>query len=127
MISPITDLVIRIKNGYMAGKSAITAPHSKFREEVLKKLKKLKYIEDYSVKGDVVKTIYVDLVTDDAPRFTDVRIISKPGQRMYISVGDMKPVMSGLGYAIISTPAGIKTNIEAKKENIGGELLFYIW
>lgn len=127
MISPITDLVIRIKNAYMADKPVIKSPYSKFREEVLKKLKKLRYIEDYSVKGEIVKTLTIELNVDGESRFTDVRIVSKPGQRMYISVKDMKPVMSGLGYAIISTPAGIKTNIEAKKENIGGELLFYIW
>ena len=127
MISPITDLIIRIKNAYMADKPRITAPYSKFREAVLKKLKSLKFVDDYSVKGDVVKTITIELNVDGSSRFTDVRIISKPGQRMYISAKEMKPVMSGLGYAIISTPTGIKTNIEAKKENIGGELLFYIW
>jgi small subunit ribosomal protein S8 len=126
-MSPVTDLVIRIKNGYMAKKYRITSPYSKFREAVLTKLKKLKYIDDFTVSGEVVKTFTIDLVSDDSNKFNDVKIISKPGQRMYIPVNELKPVMSGMGYAIISTPNGILTNIEAKKQNTGGELLFYIW
>lgn len=126
-MSPIIDLIIRIKNGYMAGKEKIESPYSKFREAVLQKLKKLKYIEDYKVVGNGIKKINITLTTDKDKRFTDVRPVSKPGQRIYIAVSELKPVMSGLGYAIISTPNGIKTNIEAKKDQIGGELLFYIW
>lgn len=126
-MSPIIDLIIRIKNGYMAEKYRISSPYSKFREEVLKKLVKLGYVKDYHVTGEIKKTMSIELVADDSARFTDVRPMSTPGQRLYIAADDMKPVMSGLGYAIISTPKGIKTNIEARKEHIGGELLFHIW
>lgn len=126
-MSPIIDLIIRIKNGYLAGRESINTPYSKFREAVLIKLKKLNYIDDFKVVGNGIKKITIMLSTDDSKRFTDVKPVSKPGQRIYVAVNDLKPVMSGLGYAIISTPKGIKTNIEAKREQIGGELLFYIW
>lgn len=128
-MSPIVDLIIRIKNGYMSGRERITSPYSRFREDVLKKLKALKYISDYSVSGDKVKNISIELSYDEEsqPAVNDVRIVSKPGQRMYTAAKDLKPVLSGMGFAILSTPEGILTNIEAKKNNIGGELLFYIW
>jgi small subunit ribosomal protein S8 len=127
-MSPIIDLMIRIKNGYMAGREEITARHSTYAVAVLEKLKKLKFIKDFSIEGEVVKEITVELqYNDDGAAFTDVKIISKPGQRMYIGVNEAKPVMSGFGYSIISTPKGILTNIEAKKQNTGGELLFNIW
>ncbi len=126
-MSPISDLVIRIKNGYMADKFRISSPYSKFREQVLKKLAALGYVQSYSVSGDVKKTITIELVADDSARFTDVQPVSTPGQRMYVAADDLKPVMSGLGYAILSTPKGIMTNIEAKKAHTGGELLFRIW
>jgi small subunit ribosomal protein S8 len=127
-MSPIIDLMIRIKNGYMAGREKIVAKHSRFSVSVLEKLKKLGYIADFTIEGDIVKEITVELKYDDTvPAFTDVKIISKPGQRIYIGVNEAKPVMSGFGYSILSTPKGILTNIEAKKQNTGGELLFNIW
>lgn len=128
-MSPIVDLIIRIKNGYMSGREQISSPYSRFREDILKKLKKLNYIKDYSVTGETVKEISIELSYDEEsqPAVNDVRIISKPGQRMYTAAKDLKPVLSGMGFAILSTPDGILTNIEAKKNNVGGELLFYIW
>jgi small subunit ribosomal protein S8 len=127
-MSPVIDLVIRIKNGYMARKETIEASYSKFGEAVLNKLQKLGFVKRYTVEGDVIKTITIDLAYEDGePAMMDVRIISKPGQRIYTGSKDLKPVMSGLGYGIVSTPQGIMTNIEAKKKNAGGELLFYIW
>lgn len=120
--------MIRIKNGYMAGREKIMARHSVYAVSVLEKLKKLGYIEDFTVEGEIVKEITVMLKYDEkVPAFTDVKIISKPGQRIYIGVADAKPVMSGFGFSILSTPKGILTNIEAKKQNTGGELLFNIW
>lgn len=113
----------------MSGREQISSPYSRFREDILKKLKKLNYIKDYSVTGETVKEISIELSYDEEsqPAVNDVRIISKPGQRMYTAAKDLKPVLSGMGFAILSTPDGILTNIEAKKNNVGGELLFYIW
>lgn len=126
---PIIDLIIRIKNGYLAENDTVISPYSKFREAVLKKIQNLGYIKSYHIEEkEGKKEIQISLkYIKKNPAFTDVRIFSKPGRRLYQSVHNIKPVMGGYGYAILSTSQGILTNIEAKNKNIGGELLFYIW
>lgn len=122
------DLIIRIKNGYLARKDQITVLYSRFNERILRKLKELKFIKDFQVRGELKKQITVELLyKDKIPALTDVKIYSKPGQRYYVSYRELKPVLNGLGYSILSTPKGILTNIEAKKMKVGGELLFDIW
>lgn len=121
----VTDLIIRIKNAYMARIEMVDTPHSKFKESVLKRLKDLKYIKDFKKVGH---KLAVELRYDElTPSITDVKIISTPGRRIYVSYKDLKPVLGGLGYSLISTPKGILTNKEARKEKTGGELLFHIW
>ena len=103
----------------------VDTPHSKFKESVLKRLKDLKYIKDFKKVGH---KLAVELRYDElTPSITDVKIISTPGRRIYVSYKDLKPVLGGLGYSLISTPKGILTNKEARKEKTGGELLFHIW
>lgn len=130
MENSVVDLIIRIKNGYLAGKEQISCNYSKFKEAVLKKLKELKYIKDYKVeeKEKNKKNITVDLLyIEKTPVLTDVKIFSKPGRRYYVSYKELKPVMNGYGSSIISTSKGILTDKEAIKYKIGGELLFNIW
>ncbi|MEO6508899.1 MAG: 30S ribosomal protein S8 [Patescibacteria group bacterium] len=127
-MSAITDLIIRVKNGYMAGRDTIESPYSKYREQVIQKLIALRYVKDYSVTGDIKKTMSINLVyKNGAPALTEVKIFSTPGRRWYVAAKDLKPVLGGLGYSLVSTPLGILTHIEAKKKNVGGELLFNIW
>lgn len=127
-MSPITDLIIIIKNGYMSHKETVESPYSTYREAVLKKLKDLGYVESYTIEGDKVKRMYIKLKYEEmTPAVTDVKIFSTPGRRWYVSVKELRPVLGGLGYAIISTPKGILTNKEAKRMSVGGELLFHIW
>src|SRR3990167_8294650 len=98
MENSIIDLIIRIKNGYMA------------RKEKKK------------------KSMTIDLAyEEDKPAISDVKIYSKPGMRLYISYKNLKPVLSGFGYSILSTSHGIMTDREAKKAKLGGELLFSFW
>lgn len=128
MENSIIDLVIRIKNGYMAKNDSIKSPYSIFKEEVLKKLVELNYIKKYSIEGDLKKTCTIKLLyREGVPAMTDVKPYSTPGQRQYVSYKDLKPVMSGFGHSILSTSKGLMTNKEARKEKIGGELLFMIW
>lgn len=128
MENSIIDLIIRIKNGYMAKKESIISPYSKYKEALLKKLVELKFIKDYKVEGEVKKTILVTLVYEKGePALTDVQIISRPGRRFYISYRNLKSIMSGFGHSILSTPKGIVTNREARQKKLGGELLFNIW
>jgi small subunit ribosomal protein S8 len=95
---------------------------------VIEKLAKLGYVKGYKIEGDKVKKIIIDLAYDaGASKFTDVKIYSTPGRRWYIKSKELRPVLGGLGFSILSTPDGILTNIEARKKNIGGELLFDIW
>lgn len=122
------DLIIRIKNGYLAKKEVIEAKYSRLNEEILKKLKINKFIKDFQIKEERVKKIIVYLNYEEKePIFTDIKIYSKPGRRWYCSYRDIKPVLGGLGLSIISTSKGVITDKEAKKSKIGGELLFSIW
>lgn len=128
MNDPIIDLIIRIKNAYMTKNEDLVVPHSNYKEAVLKKLQDMKYIKSYSVEGDVIKTIEIELnYTKGIAALTDVKLVSKPGKREYVSYKDLKSVMNGMGVSFLSTPKGILTNREARKEKLGGELLFMIW
>lgn len=128
MENSIIDLIIRIKNGYLASKERIISPYSKFKEEILKKLKELNFIKNYQLDKNHFNQITIELLYyNNQPAMKDVKIFSKPGRRYYISYKDLKPVMSGYGYSIISSPKGIISNIEAKTKKLGGELLFNIW
>ncbi|CAN5121604.1 30S ribosomal protein S8 [soil metagenome] len=124
----ITDLVIRLKNGYMSKKESITVPYSKYRISVLQKLKELNYISSFDFEGDVIKIITVQLRYDHGEAaITDVKIFSKPGRRWYTPYKEIRPVLGGMGKVILSSSKGIITDKEAKKERVGGELLFHIW
>lgn len=128
MSSSIIDLIVRIKNGYAARREIISSPYSSFREDILKKLVSLGYVKDYTVTGETVKSIDIELSYDGGmPAVTDVRLYSKPGRRWYTGFKKLKPVLGGLGVGILSTPQGIMTNKEARQKNVGGELLFEIW
>ncbi|MDH7476448.1 MAG: 30S ribosomal protein S8 [Microgenomates group bacterium] len=128
MDNSIIDLIIRIKNGYLAKKEIIISPYSKIREAVLKKLQELNFIKNFQIKGEKIKKIEIELLyKEGAPALTDVKIFSKPGRRWYVSVKHLKPVLNGLGYSILTSPKGIITEKEAKKLKTGGELLFQIW
>ncbi len=129
MTHPIIDLTIRIKNGYQAKKDSIESPFSLFREQVIKKLMQIGYVKSYTVTGDIVKKMKIDLIYDEAsaPAVTQVKLFSKPGRRWYVTSKQLKPVLGGMGYSIVSTSQGIMTHVEAKKKHLGGELLFSIW
>lgn len=129
MNSLIIDLIIRIKNGYMAKKETVQVPFSKFAETVLNKLQALKFIKIFDIEeDDKVKKILVTLLYDEGvPSVTQIEVVSRPGQRNYVSYRELKPVLSGMGYSILSTSKGIMTNKEARKNKLGGELLFKIW
>ncbi len=130
MNNTIIDLVIRIKNGYIANRESIECPYSKLREEVLKKLTALKFIKGYRIDKSVkFHKFVIELSYEENGMavLTDVKIYSKPGRRWYVPAKKIKSVFGGLGASILSTPKGILTNREAIKQKIGGELLFEVW
>ncbi len=127
-MDPIIDLIIRIKNGYSAKRETVESPHSKYREAVLKKLVALGYVKEYQVEGEGIKNLKISLSYDSgSPAVTGIKVGSRPGRRWYSRSKNLKSILGGMGYSILSTPEGIMTNKEANKKNIGGELLFQIW
>lgn len=122
------DTIIRLKNGYMAHRESIEVPYSRFRLEVLKKLKELGYIGDFEVQGETVKKIVVRLAYEDGlAALSDVKLYSKPGRRWYARATQITSQFTSLGITLLSTSEGILTHHEAKKKKIGGELLFSVW
>lgn len=129
MNSTSIDLIIRIKNGYLAEKKQIHAPYSRVNSDVLTILKEEGYIEGFSIAEDGnKKDISIDLLyRDREPAVQDVKVYSSPGRREYVGLKDIKPVLGGLGISILSTSKGLMTDTKARKAKVGGELLFSIW
>lgn len=128
MSDPIADLLIRIKNGYMARKSQVGAPWSKILEKIAQILVAHGYLDGYEVQKDKFKTLVLTLkYTEGGPGLTNVNRVSKPGVRHYVKAANIRPVLGDLGIAIISTPEGLMTNKEAKKKRLGGEIVCEIW
>ena len=125
----IGDFIIRLKNAGAVGKKEVSLPYSKLKHAVADKLVAAGYIEKAEQKGkNVQKTLVVTLKYENGShRILGVKRISKPGRRLYTKVADIHRVKFGHGHMILSTPAGILTNEEAKAENVGGEQLFIIW
>ncbi len=123
------NMLISLKNGGNAGKETIMVPFTKFTGEIAKTLFNAGYLASYAkksrVKGDVLElgVLYVDT----KPRITDVKRVSKSSRRVYVGVHDVKSVKHGRGLLVLSTPKGILTGDEARKEHVGGEALFEIW
>lgn len=123
---PIADLLTRIRNAVKAKHSKTVVSYSKLKIAILEVLKKNKYIDDFKViKVGNFDQIEIALNTT----YTEMHLkrISKPGQRIYMKKGDLKPVLNGYGIGVISTPKGVMTTIEARKTGLGGELLCEIW
>ncbi len=124
---PISDLIIRIKNGSDAGKTVVVVQDSKFAENVAHLLKKAGYLSSVE-KDKENKELLLGLVYfNDEPRVHGVQRISKLSKRMYQKARDIRSFKSGYGNVIYSTPKGILTDTDAKKMKVGGEILFKIW
>ena len=126
----IADMLTRIRNANQMRYEEVKVPASKVKEEIARILKEAGYIKDYKlVKEDVQGTLVLTLkYTETRERvITGLKRISKPGLRVYEKNDEIPKVLNGLGIAIISTSKGIMTDKEARKENIGGEVLAYIW
>lgn len=123
----ISDMLIRIKNGYLAKNSSVMVPWSKAREAILKVLEKSGYIESFKVSEKdremEVKLKYVN----KRPAVENVKRVSRPSLRVYTGKNRMPMVLGGMGIAIVSTPAGIMTGSEAHKKGLGGEILAEVW
>ena len=127
---PVGDFLVRLKNAGAVKKTSVSIPYSAFKLAIAEKLRDAGYVAGIEKKGKKVKkTLDVVLKYNEAgaPVIRGAKRISKPGRRMYRSVHEITSVHYGHGSLILSTPKGIKTDKEARKEKIGGEALFEIW
>jgi small subunit ribosomal protein S8 len=128
MSDTIADMLTVIRNANRALLPGVELSHSKMRENIARILKAEGYISDFTVEGDKLKKLKLKLKYQGRKGvITDLRRISRPGLRRYVGAGEIPRVLGGLGIAILSTPRGVMTGHEARKQNVGGELLCYVW
>ena len=138
---PIADMITRIKNAGMAEHTLVTIPFSKIKSEIANALVRAGYLKSVSViegaegKKTPFKFLEIEVLYKNSanktgrkePRLGDAWRVSKVSRRIYSGIKKMKPIRQGYGVSILSTTKGILTDKEAKKENVGGEVLLTIW
>lgn len=127
---PIADLLTRIRNASSAKHDSVEIPASNMKKAICQILLDEGYIKDFSVVEDGkqgVITVTLKYLEGKKPVITGLRRVSKPGLRRYSNVEDMPKVIKGLGIAIVSTSKGVMTDRQARKENVGGEILAFVW
>lgn len=128
VVDNISNLIISLKNASIAGKDYLRVPATKINTVILSVLKENNFITDFAQKDKETKDIKVVLKYEDgAAAITDVKRISKNSKRVYQSSKEIKNVRRGYGMSVISTPNGVMSGLNARKQNVGGELLFEIW
>jgi small subunit ribosomal protein S8 len=130
MTDPIADLLTRIRNALIARHDRVDVPASKIKVAIVRILKDEGFIKNFKVsKGASQGMIRVFLKYSDrnSPVINGLERVSKPGRRVYQGAADILPVLSGLGVAIVSTSAGVMTDKEARRQNVGGEMICQIW
>ena len=127
---PIADMLTRIRNANQNRAKDVSMPSSKMKETIASILKEEGFITDYSIENNDVQnilTLTLKYGTNKERVITGLKRISKPGLRVYAKANEIPTVLNGLGIAIISTPNGVITDKEARKNNVGGEVIAYIW
>ena len=126
----VGDFIIQLKNAGMVGKKEVSLPYSKLRHSIATKLVEKGYVTKADTQGkEVTKTLDVVLKYDEGGKhhIRGVKRVSKPGRRLYAKATEIYPVKFGKGHMVLSTPVGILTDDEARKQHVGGEQLFQIW
>jgi small subunit ribosomal protein S8 len=129
MNDPIADMLTRLRNATAAGKASLTLPYSKLKSDIAQILKKEGYIKETELvteEGHQAIKIQTKFVNKTSA-ITGLKRVSRPGLRRYVGAGEIPRVLGGMGIAVLSTPRGILTGHEARKQKVGGELLAYIW
>ena len=127
---PIADMLTRIRNANKLRYEEVSMPSSKIKEGIAKILKNQGFITDYKVEdaeGKKTLTITLKYSASGERVITNLRRISKPGLRVYAEASKIPSVLKGLGIAIVSTPNGLLTDAQARKQNVGGEILAFVW
>jgi len=126
---PIADFLTRLRNAGVAQKPEVLVPYSKIKSEVARILKQEGYISSFELDttGAHPQIKVVTKLANRTSAITGLKRISRPGLRRYVGSQDIPRVLGGMGISILSTPRGILTGTEAKRQNVGGELLAYVW
>ena len=130
MSDPIADMLIRIRNAQMVGHTETVMPASKLKSSIAKVLKDEGFIRDFAIEPDGTRSmlkIELSYTGRKEPVLSGIKRVSKPGLRVYVQKREIPRVFGGLGIAILSTPQGVMTGPEARRRNVGGEVLCYVW
>ena len=125
---PIADMLTRIRNASKAGLPAVEMGHSRLKAEIARILKKEGYIADYVVEGETKKVLKITMkYFKRQPVIENLQRVSKPSCRLYCGSQNIPKVKDGMGIAILSTSRGVLSGKDAEKQNVGGEILCYVW
>jgi small subunit ribosomal protein S8 len=128
MTDPISDMLTRVRNANLALAPELEVSHSRMKESIANILKREGYIADCRVEGKTAKKLKLKLKYQGRKGvIVGLKRVSKPGLRRYVRATEIPRVLGGMGTAIVSTPRGVMTGVDARKQNLGGELLCYIW
>ena len=131
MSDPLADMLTRIRNAVMVNLVSVNMPYSKIKAEVARILQQEGYITGYQKIEEKTVQGILRIVLKNNPQkdkvITGIRRVSKPGRRVYARYDDIPKVLSGLGISILSTSAGVITDQEARKRNVGGEIICEVW
>jgi len=128
MTDPIADMLTRIRNASRALLPTVDMPHSKMKESLARLLMKEGYVSEVQVEGDKLKRLKLTLKYSGRRGVIEgLRRISRPGLRNYVGSSEIPNVRGGLGVAVISTPEGVMSGREARRKNLGGEVVCYVW
>src|SRR6476620_9430134 len=129
LTDPIADFLTRLRNASNSRQAEILAPYSKIKADIARILKQEGYISEFEIEntGKHPRLKVVTKFVNRVPAITGLKRVSKPGLRKYVGAQEVPRVLGGLGISILSTPKGVLSGREAKKENVGGELLAYVW
>ncbi|MEK7600795.1 MAG: 30S ribosomal protein S8 [Patescibacteria group bacterium] len=131
---PISDMITRIRNALAVRAKHVLVPASRMKMGIARVLQEVGYLESIERRTKKVRATeheYIDLVfahdADGRPMINDMRLMSKPSRHLYVKARELRPIQSGFGVAVLSTPQGIVSSRTARKEGVGGQVLFEIW
>ncbi len=125
---PIADLLTRLRNATRAGKTELLVPYSRIKADMAAILKKEGYITDFEVQSEGHPQLrIVNKFSGKTPAITGLKRVSRPGLRRYVGATEIPRVLGGMGISIISTPSGVLSGRDARRQNVGGELLAFVW
>ena len=128
MSDPVADMLTRLRNANSALLTDVEINHSKLKESIASLLKREGYLADYSVEGKTAKKLKMNLKYNGRKGvIAGLKRISKPGLRRYVGATEIPRVLNGMGISIVSTPRGVMTGTDARKQNVGGELVAFVW